>query len=465
MSQDELIKVRVREIEGDTLTPISIFHRLSGRKKFLLESSLKHEKSGRYSFIGSDPYKEVKGFGAETEIYHFHPEKKEVSPHHIIAVMQEQLRKVSDELPFPFYGGGVGYIGYDVIRQFEKIGLTPEDDLKMPDGHLMFYKKVVIMDHQTQKIHVVILHASGSYTDEEIEQQLNETEKQLTTPSNHEFHVENVKTGTFTSNMTKEEYKEKVELAKEHIKKGDIFQVVLSQRLQANFEGNPFSFYRELRRTNPSPYMFYVDFEDYIVLGASPESLISVKGKEVLTNPIAGTRKRGATKAEDLALEQDLLSDEKELAEHRMLVDLGRNDLGRVCEIGSIELTKYMKIERYKHVMHIVSEVKGTLNSSVNGVEALAACLPAGTVSGAPKIRAMQIINDFEKTKRGVYSGAVGYININGDYDFALAIRTMVIKNGTAYVQAGAGVVLDSVPQNEFEETINKAKALLEVKA
>ncbi|MRG87540.1 anthranilate synthase component I [Salinibacillus xinjiangensis] len=449
-------------MKGDTLTPISIFHRLKGRKKFLLESSLKHEKSGRYSFIGSDPYLEIKGTGQHTELNQTNGET-EIIQENVIDTIQKQIQTNTNQLPFPFYGGGVGYIGYDVIRQYEQIGITPPDDLQMPDAHFHFYEKVVVMDHQLQQIYLVVMNLSNTLTEDQMENQLEQMEVQLKTPSQQEFNLEPVKTGTFTSNQTKQAYEEKVKKIKGHIKQGDAFQVVLSQRLQAEFRGDAFSFYRSLRTSNPSPYMFYLDFEDYLILGASPESLIQVQGSEILTNPIAGTRKRGATEQEDKELEEELLSDEKELAEHRMLVDLGRNDVGKVSEIGSVEVTKYMTIERYKHVMHIVSEVKGTLQQNISSLDALVSCLPAGTVSGAPKIRAMEILNDLEPSKRGAYSGAVGYINVNGDLDFALAIRTMVIKNHTAYVQAGAGVVLDSVPEKEYEETLHKARALLEV--
>ncbi len=247
------------------------------------------------------------------------------------------------------------------------------------------------------------------------------------------------------------------------MKAGDVFQIVLSQRLTADFSGDAFSFYRKLRASNPSPYMFFLDFEDYTVLGASPESLIKASGNLVTANPIAGSRPRGKTLAQDEQLTTELLADEKELAEHRMLVDLSRNDLGRVCKVGTVELTKYMTVEKYQHIMHIVSEVQGELADNMTGLDALIAALPAGTVSGAPKIRAMELINQFEKKKRGLYAGAVGYINMNGDLDLALAIRTMVIKDNKAYVQAGAGLVYDSDPETEYHETLHKAKSLTEV--
>ncbi len=458
-----IIQYQIRELNGDTFTPITLFHALKGKKKFLLESSLKHEQSGRYSFIGANPFLELKANGNSVEVLTVETNETKTYEENPITIMKKLFpESFQKDLPFPFFGGAVGYIGYDFIRHYESIGTVPQDEIEMPDIHLMYYEQTIIFDHLDQKVTIVAMNYSKPEESLDLEEILMKIENELLhatppTSANDQQSLE------FISNTEKEEFINMVEVAKEHILSGDIFQVVLSHRLKATFEGDPFIFYRKLRKSNPSPYMFYVDFDEYVVLGASPESLIKVDGKTVTTNPIAGTRKRGRNEGEDQQLEQELRNDEKEVAEHRMLVDLGRNDLGRVCEIGSIELTKYMVIERYKYVMHLVSEVKGTLHPSINPFEALASCLPAGTVTGAPKIRAMQIINTLEKTKRGVYSGAVGYININGDFDFALAIRTMVIKNGQAFVQAGAGIVYDSVPENEYEETMNKAKALLEV--
>lgn len=332
----------------------------------------------------------------------------------------------------------------------------------MPDMHLMFYENVIVFDHLLQKVYILAMSLSRKKKPEELEKEVHQLEKMLDRPVSEDSIESNVKV-SFTSNVSKSEYCRMVERGKDFIRKGDIFQVVLSQRLEAPYKGNPFDLYRKLRKTNPSPYMYYLDFSDYIVVGISPESLIKVSGRKLMTNPIAGTRPRGATDEEDRRLEKELLSDEKELAEHRMLVDLGRNDIGKVAEIGSVRVTKDQVVERYKHVMHIVSEVTGTLKNEVHSLEALKACLPAGTVSGAPKIRAMQIINHLEPEKRGLYSGAIGYLSASGDLDFAIAIRTMIVKDEKAYVQAGAGIVYDSVPEKEYEETLNKAKALLEV--
>ncbi|UTE75987.1 anthranilate synthase component I [Rossellomorea sp. KS-H15a] len=453
----------VKELNGDMYTPISLFQSLKGKKKFLLESSLKHEQSGRYSFVGSDPFMECKAYGDTVQIIKTSTDRVEERTGDPVEMIQSLIPHVPLEgAPFPFTGGGVGYLGYDVIRHYEGIGITPHDELEMPDIHLMFYEKVIVFDHLEHKVYIIVMNEWTVEMDVDLQEKVKEIEEELT----------NVYLGTnkekldrlsFHARTSKDDYMERVERAKQSIQEGEIFQVVLSQRLQASFSGDPFTFYRGLRQSNPSPYMFFIDFEEYVVLGASPESMLKVQGSQITTNPIAGTRRRGNTDEEDGKLERELLSDEKEMAEHRMLVDLGRNDLGRICEIGSIRLSKYLTIERYKYVMHIVSEVKGKLKEEVTPLEALTGCLPAGTVSGAPKIRAMQIINELETTKRGVYSGAVGYIGVNGNLDFALAIRTMVVKDGVANVQAGAGIVYDSDPESEYEETLNKAKSLLEV--
>lgn len=440
-------------MNGDALTPISIFKRLMGTRKFLLESSLKHEESGRYSFVGANPVCEFRG--TDTTLMETNFQTGEIT-HHLgkpLDLLKHLLPFVDEEDDFPFNGGAVGYIGYDVIAQYEDIGTPLPDKREMPDVHLLVYETIVVYDHLKQD--VTILHNGPN------PELLNEIRLQL--EIKEVSNDESFKSVPFTSNRTMEQFIENVNKAKEHIIAGDIFQVVLSQRLEASFTGDPFTLYRKLRKENPSPYMFYIDFEEHVVLGASPESLLNIKGNRVTTNPIAGTRKRGTTRQEDDALQVELLKDPKELAEHRMLVDLGRNDLGRISEIGSIHLTKYMTIEKYQHVMHIVSEVCGNLRPGMHPFDALVACLPAGTVSGAPKIRAMQLIQEFETVKRGVYGGAVGYYGFNGNLDIALAIRTLVIKNDTAYVQAGAGIVYDSDPVSEYEETLHKAKSLLEV--
>ncbi|MDX8045112.1 anthranilate synthase component I [Gracilibacillus sp. S3-1-1] len=456
-----MVNYKSTELNGDTITPISIFNRINGKKKFLLESSGSHDDKGRFSFIGLDPYKEMIGSAEETTVIDHTNETTEVIKQQPLEVLKSHIPNEELPLPFVFYGGAIGYIGYDAIRQYEYIGELLEDEIDMPDVHMMFYQDVMVFDHMKQKVTVMAIDLDGTRDEEQLTASLAQLQDQILTPEpltpDEELLV------SFEPSIEKDTFLEMVETAKQHIVDGDIFQVVLSQRMKASFDAEPFTFYRRLRVANPSPYMYFIDFDDYIVLGASPESLIKTTGQKVVTNPIAGTRPRGKTDVEDQQLATELLADQKELAEHKMLVDLSRNDLGRVCEIGSITIPKYMTIERYQHVMHIVSEVHGELTANYTGIDALISTLPAGTVSGAPKIRAMQIINQLENKKRGVYAGAVGYINMNGNVDLALAIRTMVIKGSQAYVQAGAGIVYDSDPQSEYQETLNKAKSLLEV--
>ncbi|MBS4196957.1 anthranilate synthase component I [Lederbergia citri] len=458
--QTKQANFKMRKLNGDVLTPINIFLRLEGTKKFLLESSLKHSEQGRYSFIGVNPVMEIIGEGNKASIISSTGVEEQIGVP--LDIIQASLPRLDLELPFPFYGGAVGYVGYDAIRQYVDIGEELKDEINMPDIHFMVYEDAIVYDHLAQSIYVLAIDLHGNRTEEELEKRMNELEKQISRKEQDET-LTDCKI-EFTPQLEKEEFIRKVEAAQEFIKKGEIEQVVLSQRMIGKVGADPFHFYRVLRNSNPSPYMFYVDFDEYVVLGASPESFIKTSGRIVSTNPIAGTRRRGETQDEDLALEAELLADEKELSEHRMLVDLGCEDLGNICLDDTVNIKRHMKIERYRHVMHIVSELEGTLAEGKTGIDALISCLPAGTVSGAPKPRAMQIINDLEEVKRGVYAGAIGYINANGDVDFAIAIRSLVIKDQHAYLQAGAGIVADSIPKNEYKETINKARALLSPK-
>jgi len=450
-----------QEIKGDTLTPISILQKISGNKKFLLESSHKYNDSGRYSFISADPAFELIARGEINEIINREGEKKVIKGNPL-EVLKELLPANSFEKPvFPFIGGAVGYVGYDIIRQFEIIGEVYPNGLNMPDVHLMFYEEVIVFDHLEEKVMICGLALSETSNEEAIENRVRQRIEEIKQPDFYReeepFHFSG-----FESETTKEAFIKNVETAKEQILKGDIFQVVLARRMKSTFQGTPLSLYRRHRSKNPTPYMFYLEFDGYTVIGSSPESLIKTRGQTVISNPIAGTKQRGKTSEEDQLIEKELLKDEKELAEHRMLVDLGRNDLGKVCEFGSVQIEKYLAVEKFRHVMHLVSEISGQLHSDKTAIDALGACLPAGTVSGAPKVKAMEIINSLEKSKRGLYSGAVGYVSASGNMDFALAIRTMIIKDGTAIIQAGAGIVYDSNPESEYEETRNKLKSFLE---
>ncbi|MGE7665745.1 anthranilate synthase component I [Ureibacillus composti] len=451
----------IRELQGDMMTPISVFQSLKGKHKVLFESSAKHEESGRYSFIAVNPIAELKG---NHDYYYYNYKEEELirESGSVLQKLREMLPIQNVQYPFSFFGGAIGYFGYDTAFYNEKIGEVLQDDLNMPDVHVNFYDTFIVFDHllQTVTIAAVDLFQSGKSEkemEESIGRLIDEIKQGVTFKEEQSLSVK------FEPTIKKEEFIEMVETAKNHIERGDIFQVVLSQRFSADFNGDPFALYRKLRTSNPSPYMFYLEFDQYTILGTSPESLVKVQDRIITTNPIAGTKPRGKTTEEDLLTEQLLLHDEKEIAEHRMLVDLGRNDIGRVSKIGSVKVSKYMTIERYKYVMHIVSEVIGELNDDVHVLDVLTSCLPAGTVSGAPKIRAMQIINELEQRKRGVYAGAIGYLSLNGNLDLALAIRTMIVKDEKAHVQAGAGIVYDSNAESEYEETLNKAKALLEV--
>ncbi|MFJ8236964.1 anthranilate synthase component I [Ureibacillus sp. NPDC094379] len=451
----------IRELQGDMMTPISVFQSLKGKHKVLFESSAKHEESGRYSFIAVNPIAELKG-NHDGYSYNYKEEELIKESGSVLQKLREMLPIQNVQYPFSFFGGAIGYFGYDTAFYNEKIGEVLQDDLNMPDVHVYFYDTFIVFDHLLQTVTLVAidLFQSGR-SEKEMEQSIglliDEIKQGVT------FKEEQAISVKFEPTIKKEDFIQMVETAKDHIERGDIFQVVLSQRFTADFNGDPFALYRKLRTSNPSPYMFYLEFDQYTILGTSPESLVKVQDRIVTTNPIAGTKPRGKTKEEDEQTEQLLLQDEKEIAEHRMLVDLGRNDIGRVSKIGTVKVSKYMTIERYKYVMHIVSEVIGELNDDVHVLDVLTSCLPAGTVSGAPKIRAMQIINELEQRKRGVYAGAIGYLSLNGNLDLALAIRTMIVKDEKAHVQAGAGIVYDSNAQSEFEETLNKAKALLEV--
>lgn len=439
------------------LTPTDIFRRLQGEKKFLLESTLQHETKGKYSFIGSSPYQEIIGTDNLTTVIDYEQNTKETVTQHALQYIKEQMPKDPSVPPLPFYGGAIGYVGYDAIRQFEDIGENLPDDIGMPDVHFMLYKTAVVVDHGNDDVYLIATNPSNE-PEEILDKRLEQLRKSL------EFAIEHTETSlnelSFQPEISEDVFKEKTKIAKKHIENGEVLQVVLSQRMTSEINGDPFLYYQKLRKANPSPYMFYINFEDYVIFGTSPESFIQTTGHTVISNPIAGTRPRGETADEDHALMMELLQDKKEIAEHEMLVDLSRFDLSTVCEKGSIALPVFMEVEKYEHVMHLVSEVHGKLKKGYSSIDALIACLPAGTVSGAPKQRAMQIINELEEKKRGAYGGGVGYINFHHDLNMALTIRSLIVKDGKAYLQAGAGIVQDSSPQKEYEETLHKARSL-----
>ena len=455
---EEIMQI-IKKIQADYLTPISAFLRIRGKNKCLLESIPRDKSKGRYSIIAWDAVSEI--------IY----KENQLTINGVVETVSDPLKAIEryvlkeevylEELPFQ--GGAVGYVGYDVIASYEEIGELPFDELEIPDSHFYLFDSYLVFDHVSEVICLVEANTYAPRTKKQLETAIQQKIEELQQPNSEEVKEIQLKKLNYTSNFSQQSYEKAVVKAKEYIQKGDIFQMVPSQRLTADFTGDPFDYYRRLRVTNPSTYLYFLDFNETKVIGSSPESLVSVKGEVVTTNPIAGTRKRGQTIEEDALLEIELSQDEKESAEHLMLIDLGRNDVGKVCINGSVEVPVYMTIEKYRFVMHIVSVVTGKLKPECTAMDALKATLPAGTVSGAPKIRAMQRIYELEPVKRNIYAGAVGYLSKNDQADFAIAIRTMVIHKNKAYVQAGAGIVYDSDPKTEYEETLHKAKALLEV--
>lgn len=453
------------EVLADYMTPIRMFQALrkEGTPCFMLESVENKDQWGRYSFIGINPKSEIKISGKELEVDGVKQEE-EFKMSYLSDLIEKYKSPVMEDYP-KLTGGLIGYFGYDMIRQVEKkLTNVPEDDLEMPECHLCMYDEIIAFDHLANKAVIIQNIHKGDNIEQKYEELEDKAElilhkmerpvslsKDRFTPAKAEV----------TSNLTKEQYEANVKKAKEYIKKGDIFQVVLSQRFEVETDVDPFDVYRCLRTSNPSPYLYFFDFIDYQVVGALPEKLVSVLNGIVATKPIAGTVPRGKTKEEDDMLVRQLVNDPKERAEHTMLVDLGRNDVGKVSKFGTVEVKNFMTVEKYSKVTHLVSDVQGELRDDENSINALMSVLPAGTLSGAPKVRAMEIIDELENKKRGVYGGTVGYLGFDGNIDTCIAIRTVVFKDGKGYVQAGAGIVNDSVPEKEFMETKNKALAVV----
>jgi anthranilate synthase component 1 len=445
-----------REIVADLETPVSAFLKIAdGDYAFLLESVEGGERLARYSFIGTDPYLVLRsGSGDGDPLV---PIEGELSKYKVVPVRG---------LP-PFHGGAVGYLSYETVRHFEELPSPDADPLGLPESVFMFADTVLVFDHLSHKIKVVS-HAHLHNGDvENAYKEATERIDALVTKLNRPLKLD-MRDATnprepqpASTNISKEDFEAKVAKAKEHIVAGDIIQAVLSQRLSKPTAASPFDIYRSLRGINPSPYMYYLKLDGCHIIGTSPEMLVRVEDGIVSTHPIAGTRPRGHDAEQDAAYEVELKEDIKERAEHIMLVDLGRNDIGRIAGAGSVEVSQFMDVERYSHVMHLVSHVQGKLRGGLSPFDALRACFPAGTVSGAPKIRAMEIIAELEPDRRGPYAGAVGYFSFSGNLDTAITIRTIVMTDGTAHVQAGAGIVYDSVPEREHQECMNKAMALM----
>lgn len=464
-----------REVLADLDTPLSTYLKLADAPySYLFESVHGGEKWGRYSIIGLPCESVIKVFGDQIKIYQRDVLINEVQhddPLTWIAEFQSKFNVPSLEYLPKFNGGLVGYFGYDTVRYVEtRLGDAPENDpLGCPDVLLMVSDELVVFDNLSGRLFLIV-HADPTLPDaydkaqDRLDQLINELRE--STPKFSEKRPQNsVSEQDFVSGFTHDGFIDAVSKAKQYINDGDIMQVVLSQRLSVPFHAAEIDLYRALRTLNPSPYMYYLNLEDFHIVGSSPEILVRMEDNEVTVRPIAGTRRRGKTEEQDKALEQELLNDPKELAEHLMLIDLGRNDVGRVSQTGTVNLTDKMVIERYSHVMHIVSNVTGQVLPGMTAMDALRATFPAGTVSGAPKVRAMEIIDELEPVKRGVYAGAIGYLSWAGNMDTAIAIRTAVIKDKQLHIQAGAGIVYDSVPEMEWEETMNKARAIFKAVA
>jgi anthranilate synthase component 1 len=465
------------EFIGDLETPISAVLKFAGEENvFLLESAEAAERFGRYSFLGFDPKRTLSYRDGVFTIVDADG-VREVSAKDPFRGLAEIVGKKS-VAPLPnlpaFVGGAVGYFSYDAVRYLERLPGAPPDDLDVPEAYFVLTDTLVVFDHLRHKVLVISPVDAARLRDVEGEgfaaayrraaDDIRRVAERLSAPLARRVLPQGAAGSgglEISSNFTKAGYERAVEGAKEYIRAGDAFQIVPSQRFSAEIgDLDPLLLYRGLRTVNPSPYMTYLKLGDLSLVGASPEPLVRVEGRRVMTRPIAGTRPRGATPEEDAALAEELLADEKERAEHVMLVDLGRNDLGRVGEVGSVALSSFMEIERYSHVMHIVSTVEGDLRGDLTALDALAAAFPAGTVSGAPKVRAMEIIDELEPTRRGPYAGATGYYGVDGRLDTCITLRTALLKGGVAYFQAGGGVVADSVPSLEYEETRNKARAM-----
>lgn len=462
-----------RRLLSDTLTPVSAFQRIdSGPCACLFESVIGGERVGRYSFLTASPVMELEAFGRHVVVTSAgrRDEFESDDPLREVESRVSSLRAaVLPELP-PFCGGVVGYAGYDTVRYVEHLPNAPPDDRGLPDLSVALYDHMVVFDHVTKTITVVAMARLDLIDDVEAAyadacRRVDELVERLAQPAHDPGLADIDLAGTpqiaYRSNFTQEEFEGIVRQAVEYIRAGDIFQVVLSQRLELDLTAPPFEIYRTLRFVNPSPFMFYLRTPSVTLVGSSPEIMVRVIGGRVTVRPLAGTRRRGATEEEDRRLADELLADPKERAEHVMLVDLGRNDVGRVAQYRTVKITDCMTIERYSHVMHISSNVEGQLREGCTAIDALRACLPAGTVSGAPKVRAMQIIDELEPTRRGPYAGAVGYVDASGNMDTCLALRTIVVQGRRAYVQCGAGIVADSDPAAEYQETLNKARGLL----
>jgi len=454
---------------ADLLTPVGAHLRIARQSKysFLLESVEGGENIARYTFTGANPEEVFRARGTNCAIESAGRVQRSVeNPIELLRKLTSRYRPVRVPGLPPLIGGAIGYFAYDMVRLIENIPASGADELGLDDCVMMFYRGLVVFDHVRHRVWViqnVFTEGKGSLRQkyDAAAREIRRTRAKLEGPLPRAPKTKTLRPLRIKSNFTRPQYLAAVNKAKSYIRAGDIFQVVPSQRFSAQTSADPFEIYRALRVVNPSPYLYFLKLGDVSVVGSSPEMLVKVQNRKVSYRPIAGTVPRGRTESEDQTFEKNLLADPKERAEHIMLVDLGRNDLGRVCEYGSVTVDQLMFVERYSHVMHLVSSLSGKLREGLDCFDALMACFPAGTVSGAPKIRAMQIIDELEPTRRGIYAGAILYLDFSGNLDSCIALRTLVAKNGRAYIQAGGGVVADSVPAREYQETVNKARAIV----
>jgi anthranilate synthase component I len=455
------------EILADMDTPVSTFLKTtSGSYRYLLESVESGANRGRYSIIGDTPLMVFKSKNGSSLLLDEQKHTWQTHQGEPFSCLKALVGKYRIPKELDALGGFFGYFGYDIVKYIERLPNVAQDDLELPDILLFVPQRIVIFDNLLNKLKLVELIPSSGNPKNDYERAVNSLQDRIArlrsgTVKNEVRQEDKPSSGQMQSNLSQSDFECIVDQAKKYVERGDIFQVVLSQRFQKETTAKPFDIYRALRVINPSPYMFYMDLDGLTVLGSSPETLVKKEGRKITVKPIAGTRKRGASEKEDQALIADLLSDPKEKAEHTMLVDLGRNDIGRVAEFSTVQVEEFMSIEKYSHVIHIVSTVTGMLKPEFDAIDVFKAAFPAGTVSGAPKVRAMEIIEELEPTRRSIYAGAVGYFAFNGDLDVCIAIRMIYIRNGIAFVQAGAGIVADSQPEKEFEETLNKARGLL----
>ncbi|HWI49894.1 MAG TPA: chorismate-binding protein [Rummeliibacillus sp.] len=450
MVEQTSFRTTIKKINGDSLTPILIFQRLKGKRKFLLESDSKFKDSGRYSMIGVNPIKSYSGSVNTLIEKQFNTGKEYRYDGDLLTLLKRVMPRITGPTEFPFTGGAVGYISYSAAVKSKH-----QNTLQIPSVHFYIYETIFIFDHLQDEVTIIHTEVNPEQQKIDLDLIINEIQTQNTNLENQDYQLSH-----FSSDVSKDLFVVQIEKAKAIIKDGTLDQIVLSRPQQATYSGNPFSIYRKLRKQNPSPYMYYMDFDDHVILGTSPESLIKVTDEVISINPIGGTRKRGATEEEDQQLAKELLNSTKEQQEHAMIVEVAKEDLMGVTKPGTLQVQQYMKLERFEHVMHLVSSIQGKLSPVYHSLDALMSAFPAGATTGLPKAKAIELIDEIETSHRNIFGGAIGYIGFNGNIDFAITIRSMLLKDGIAHIQSGAGIVEDSIAGREFDETLVKTNSL-----